>query len=97
MSAIITLSLLAILVLYLGLFKANKSLLPVSILGLMIAGGFICSQWDSAIVPLYDGMILFDHFSLAFSGLMILLTLMVLLLSKDYFDKASDHVAEYYA
>jgi NADH-quinone oxidoreductase subunit N len=33
MGAIITLSILALLVLYLGLFKANKSLLPVAVLG----------------------------------------------------------------
>src|SRR3546814_9800916 len=97
MSAIITLSLLAILVLYLGVFKAQKSILPVSILGLIVATGFTCYQWNDAVEPLYSGMVLFDNFSLSFSILMIVLSLMILLLSKHYFDEASDHIAEYYA
>src|SRR3546814_10240912 len=42
-------------------------------------------------------MVVFDNFSLSFSILMIVLSLMILLLSKHYFDEASDHIAEYYA
>lgn len=97
MSAIITLSLLAILVLYLGLFKANKALLPVSILGILLAVGFSVYQWNSELIPLFSGMVLFDNFSIAFSVLMLLLTAMILLLSRDYFKALSDQVAEYYS
>ncbi|HWK57672.1 MAG TPA: NADH-quinone oxidoreductase subunit N [Parapedobacter sp.] len=97
MSAIITLSLLAILVLYLGLFKAHKALLPVSLLGLVTAVVLYGVQWGTAAEPLYSGMVLFDHFAVAFSVVCVVLTALVLLLSKDYFDKSSPHVAEYYA
>ncbi|GGG80702.1 NADH-quinone oxidoreductase subunit N [Parapedobacter pyrenivorans] len=97
MSAIITLSLLAILVLYLGLFKARNALLPVSLLGLVTTLVMYAVQWGIDANPLYSGMVLFDHFAVAFSVLCVLLTALVLLLSKDYFDKASPHVAEYYA
>ena len=97
MGAIITLSLLAILILYLGLFKAKKTLLPVSILGLAVAAGFSIIQWNSSAVPLYNGMVLFDHFSLVFTLLMIGITVFILLLSKDYFDIVGEHIAEYYA
>lgn len=97
MGAIITLSLLAILVLYLGLFKAKRSLLPVSILGLAIAGGFSISQWSTSAVPLYNGMVLFDHFALVFSLLMIGITALILLLSRDYFDVVGEHTAEYFS
>ncbi|WP_353125356.1 NADH-quinone oxidoreductase subunit N [Parapedobacter pyrenivorans] len=97
MSAIITLSLLAILVLYLGLFKARNALLPVSLLGLVATLVMYAVQWGIDANPLYSGMVLFDHFAVAFSVLCVLLTALVLLLSKDYFDKASPHVAEYYA
>jgi len=97
MGAIITLSLLAILILYLGLFKAKKTLLPVSILGLAVAAGFSIIQWNSSAVPLYNGMVLFDHFSLVFTLLMIGITVLILLLSKDYFDIVGEHIAEYYA
>ena len=97
MSAIITLSLLAILVLYLGLFKAHKALLPVSLLGLVAAVVLYGVQWGTAAEPLYSGMVLFDHFAVAFSVVCVVLTGLVLLLSNDYFDKSSPHVAEYYA
>lgn len=97
MSAIITLSLLAILVLYLGLFKAHKALLPVSLLGLVAAVVLYGVQWGTAAEPLYSGMVLFDHFAVAFSVVCVVLTALVFLLSKDYFDKSSPHVAEYYA
>ena len=97
MSAVITLSLLAILVLYLGLFKVRGALLPVSLLGLAGAlVSYVC-QWEGPATPMYSGMVLFDHFAIAFSILCVLVTALVLLLSKDYFDERSAHVAEYYA
>ena len=97
MSAIITLSLLAIFVLYLGLFKAHKTLLPISLLGLAVTAVLYGVQWGITAEPLYSGMILFDHFAIVFSIICVVLTALVLLLSKDYFDKSSPHVAEYYA
>ncbi|SEL52165.1 NADH-quinone oxidoreductase subunit N [Parapedobacter koreensis] len=97
MSAIITLSLLAILVLYLGLFKAGRALLPISLLGLFATLVLYITQWGVDAEPLYSGMVLFDHYAIAFSVLCIFVTMLVMLLSKDYFDAASSHVAEYYA
>lgn len=96
MGAIITLSILALLVLYLGLFKANKSLLPVAVLGLLVVIGLLISDWKLDAVPLYNGMILFDHYAIAFSILCTVVTVLVFVLSKGYFTSSSDHVAEYY-
>lgn len=97
MGAIITLSIVAILVLYLGLFKAKKSLLPVSLAGLLGSGVLLLLDWNKVAEPLYSGMILFDRFALVFSVLCIVITVLVLLLSKDYFDRISANVAEYFA
>ena len=96
MGAIITLSLLGILVLYLGLYKAKNALLPVSILGLLLALGFEAYYWNVDAEPLYSGMVIFDHFSLSFSMLCIALTILILLLSKEYFKAISNNIAEYY-
>jgi len=96
MGAIITLSLLGILILYIGLFKAKNALLPVSILGLVLAMGFQLYDWNQQASPLYQGMVLFDHFSLSFSVLCTALTILILLLSKTYFKAISDNLAEYY-
>lgn len=97
MGAIITLSLLAILVLYLGLYNAKGALLPVTIGGLLLALGFEISLWNTDATPLYNGMVLFDHFALSFSSLCILITILIVLLSKEYFKAISDNVAEYYS
>ncbi|MCA5003982.1 NADH-quinone oxidoreductase subunit N [Sphingobacterium bovistauri] len=96
MGAIITLSLLGILVLYLGLYKAKSLLLPVTMLGLLLALGFEIAAWNTGEAPIYNGMVLFDNFALAFSIVCIFITGLVLLLSKEYFSSISKNVAEYY-
>lgn len=96
MGAIILLSLLGILVLYLGLYNAKSWLLPVSLLGLVVALGFEIAAWNTQATPLYHGMVLFDNFALAFSALCIVVTGLVLILSKEYFSAISKNVAEYY-
>lgn len=96
MNALITLSVLAILVLYLGLYKAKNALLPVTLLGL--AGSLVLTilEWNSGAAPIYSGMMLFDNFAVAFTSICIFSTMLILLISKDYFEHISEHVAEYY-
>ena len=99
MNTLILISVLPILLLYLGLYKAKKALLPVTIVGLLVALGLALAQWtahDTA-QPIYHGMMLFNNYSVAFSSITIISTILILLLSKDYFEKISSHVAEYYA
>ncbi|KAA8481659.1 NADH dehydrogenase subunit N [Arcticibacter tournemirensis] len=97
MNALITISLLAILILYLGLFKAKRALLPVTLLGL--TGAFVLTviEWNSYAQPIFNNMMQFDRFAVVFSGITILTTVLVLILSKDYFERISANVAEYYA
>ena len=96
MNTVIILSVLAICVLYLGLYKAKNALLPTTIVGLLLAMGFAIAEWNSNALPIYSGMMLFDNFAIAFSSLCIFSTILILLISKDYFEKISEHVAEYY-
>lgn len=98
MDVIITISLLAVLVLYLGLFKAAKALLPVSVIGLLVALGLTINHWDWAnnVRPIFSGMLLFNNYAVAFSAITILSTILIFLLSKDYFERISTNVAEYY-
>lgn len=97
MGAIITLSVLGILVLYLGLYKAKGALLPATLIGLLVAFGFELYDWNKDAAPLYHGMVVFDHFALSFSMLCIFVTALVLLISKEYFKAISEHTAEYYS
>jgi len=97
MNTLIIISVLPIVLLYLGLYKAQKALLPVTIIGLLAALGFAVSQWNNSAVPIYHGMMLFDNFSIAFSGVTIISTILIIFLSRGYFERISSHVAEYYA
>jgi NADH-quinone oxidoreductase subunit N len=96
MGSLISISVLAIVVLYLGLYRANKALLPVTVIGLLIAAGLAVAQWNTTAQPIYSGMMLFDHYAIAFSVITILSTVLIILLSKNYFERISQHVAEYY-
>ena len=97
MNTIIILSVLPILLLYLGLYKAKAALLPVTIIGLLAAVATSVMQWNKGAQPIFHGMMLFDNFSVAFSVIAIVSTILILLLSKEYFERISTHVAEYYA
>lgn len=96
MNALITLSVLAILVLYLGLFKAKNALLPVTLLGLVLSLAFSVMEWNSDAQPIYSGMMQFDNFAIAFASVCILSTILILLPSRGYFENISQNVAEYY-
>lgn len=96
MNSLIVISVLAIIILYLGLFKVKAGLLPISILGLLAALGLSIAEWNSDASPIFSGMMLFDNFAVGFSSLCIGTTILIFLLSKGYFEKISENVAEYY-
>ena len=96
MNALITVSLLAIVVLYLGLYKAGKLLLPVTIAGLLVALVLSVMEWNMDHSPIYSGMMLYDNFAIAFSSLAIIATILILLLSDGYFERINSPAAECY-
>ncbi len=97
MNTLILISVLPIVLLYLGLYKVNNALLPVTVIGLLAALGLAVAKWNNYPQPIYHGMMLFDNFAIAFTAITIISTILILLLSKDYFEQISNHVAEYYA
>jgi NADH-quinone oxidoreductase subunit N len=97
MTTLIIISVLPIVILYLGLYKVQKALLPVTVMGLLAALVAAVMQWGNNAVPIYHGMMLFNNFSVAFSVISIISTILILLLSKGYFERISSHIAEYYA
>lgn len=94
MNIIITISITAFIVLYAGLFKANKALLPLTVVGLLTALGFTFCAWNGNAV--HFGMMQTDNFALAFSGICIVGTILIFLLTQNYFHSKSDNIAEYY-
>ncbi len=94
MNIIITIAATALIVLYAGLFKAKKALLPLTVIGLLVALGFTICAWNTDITSF--GMMKMDNFALAFSAISILGTLFIFLLTQNYFAPTSDNVAEYF-
>lgn len=94
MNIIITIVVTALVVLYAGLFKAKKALLPLTLVGLVTALAFAVTSWNSNIV--YFGMMEMDNFALAFSSLIIIGSIFIFLLTQNYFSKHSENIAEYY-
>lgn len=94
MNIIITIAVTALVVLYAGLFKAKKALLPLTLLGLLVSLGFVVCSWNQPTV--HFGMMQIDNFALAFSGISIIGTFLIFLLTQRYFAENSPNVAEYF-
>jgi NADH-quinone oxidoreductase subunit N len=94
MNIIITITVTALVVLYAGLFKAKKALLPITLLGLLTSLGFAAAGWNAN--QSYYGMMQMDNFALAFSALTIVGTILIFLLTQNYFAAKSENVAEYF-
>ncbi|RYG17198.1 MAG: NADH-quinone oxidoreductase subunit N [Chitinophagaceae bacterium] len=94
MNIIITIAVTAFLVLYAGLFKAKKALLPLTLVGLLVALGFAALSWNNPTT--YFTMMRMDNFALAFSAITILGTFFIFLLTERYFAEGSHNVAEYF-
>lgn len=96
MSALILISVLGVLVLYLGLFGKKSLLAPVGILGLLGAIALFASGWHIDHV-LLGGMASFDAFSTRFNMGMAAVTVLIFLFGHDYYRRDKQHVAEQYA
>lgn len=94
MNIIITITVTALVVLYAGLFKAKKALLPITLIGLLTALAFVATSWNTS--QTFYGMMQMDNFALAFSGITILGTLFIFLLTQNYFAADSENTAEYF-
>jgi NADH-quinone oxidoreductase subunit N len=94
MNIIITIAVTALVVLYAGLFKAKKALLPITLVGLLTSLAFVVTSWDTN--RSYYGMMQMDNFALAFAGITIVATLFIFLLTQNYFAEHSENIAEYF-
>ncbi len=94
MTGIIIISLLAIVILFLGLYKLNKAIVPLSVTGLLAASATYLMNWNNPIYY-FNNMLFVDNYAICFSVLTIATTVLILLLSPGYFEKISSNVAEY--
>ncbi|HEY3389977.1 MAG TPA: proton-conducting transporter membrane subunit, partial [Prolixibacteraceae bacterium] len=96
MSALIVSTILAIILLYLGLTGNKKILAPAAITGLVITLYLSIKDWGHGSKYFHD-MILFDNFSIAFNISMIIITILIFLFGINYYKRMEFHVAEQYS
>ena len=96
MSALILISVLGVVLLYLGFGDNRKLLAPVGILGLLGALAMLLFNWQVE-SPLLTGMLRFDDYAMAFDQSLILLTVLLFLFGIDYYARLRENVAEQYA
>lgn len=96
MSALVLLSVLGVVLLYLGLFNGRGILAPVGILGLVAAFILFAGDWHLE-SPLFGGLVIFDTYARSFSLVMIVVTVLLFLFGMDYYAKVRENVAEHYA
>lgn len=84
MNTLIALAVLAVLTLFLGAFKKKFLLIPVVITGLLVSAGLIIGEWGS-FASHFGNMLITDNFTNAFSLIMIFSTVLVFLLSIQYY------------
>jgi NADH-quinone oxidoreductase subunit N len=100
MNALIYTSALGILCLLAEIFNLRKVILPIAIAGLLVILGLVVNDWnaDNSVreAALFN-MLRADGFSMAFSGLLIALTVLLLLLSSEFYKNEKAKISDYVA
>lgn len=96
MFAIITISVVAIIVLVLGALNQKKPLLPVIFTGLIAAFVINLQGWNKS-AHLFNEMYIADNFSIAFNGVLIFTTFLVFLFAPVYYKPVKRPLEDVYA
>ncbi len=96
MFAIITISIVAIIVLVLGALNQKKPLLPVIFTGLIAAFVINLQGWNKS-AHLFNEMYIADNFSIAFNGVLIFTTFLVFLFAPVYYKPVKRPLEDVYA
>ena len=96
MTSIILLSLFGIVNLFVGFANSKKILLPLALLFLAVVFGANLFSWNDT-QSYFSNMLTIDNYSVAFTGIMVLTTLLMLPFSQRYVDDRDENLAEFYS
>src|SRR5579863_3089191 len=77
------------------LLNLRRFVLPIGIVGLLAIFGLNLNEWGAGEHSYYHGMLLINNFSVAFSGLLILLGLFILILSGNFYKNEAGKISDY--
>jgi NADH-quinone oxidoreductase subunit N len=96
MITLVILAITALVTLFLGVFGVKKLLVPTTIGGLIVAFATNYLDWGTN-AEFFNKMITLDNYSVAFSGLLIILTFFVVWLSSYHLKKSGFFTPDIYA
>jgi len=95
MNTLLAITGIGVLAMLSEIFRFRKAIFPAAIAGLLLALGFAVADWDTNI-RYYSDMMYFDNYAIAFSGIMIITTLLWFILSAGYL-KDPEHESDFTA
>ncbi|MEI6898427.1 MAG: NADH-quinone oxidoreductase subunit N [Bacteroidota bacterium] len=84
MATIISLSILGIVILFLGIIKKQSWLLPVIFSGLIISLVLTITMWNTS-QHYFNEMMIFDNYAVAFNAVMIFTTFLIFMFAGQYY------------
>ncbi len=96
MYAIITISIVAIIVLFFGAFGKKKMILPVIFVGLPLAFIVNLMGWNQSI-HYFNEMYIDDNFTIAFNGLLLFIALLIFVFAPVYYKSVKRPLEDIYA
>jgi len=96
MYAIITISIVALIILFFGSIQKKKPLLPVIFIGLALAFVLNLLGWNKS-VHYYNEMYIADNFSIAFNAVLIFTTMLVFFFAPVYYKPVKRPLEDVYA
>ncbi|MCK9412465.1 MAG: NADH-quinone oxidoreductase subunit N [Prolixibacteraceae bacterium] len=96
MQAIVALTILAVLVMFFGVRKMKKVLLPLLFVGLIITMILNISHWNTS-VHYFNEMFIADNFSIAFSAILILIGILIFMFANIYYKGVERPLEDVYA
>ena len=96
MHAIITISIIALIVLFFGVLEKKNVLLPIIYVGLILAFALNLMGWNQS-VHFYNEMYIADNFSIAFNAVLIFTTFLVFVFAPVYYKPVNRPLEDIYA
>lgn len=90
-------SALGLLCMVAEMFNLRKLVWPLCIVGLAAIFGLNILSWGNTAPPVFNNMVVIDNFSVAFSGLLILLAFFVVILSGSFYKNEETKISDYLA
>jgi len=94
MSTLIALASLAVLILVLEIFNLRKTIVPLTLVGLLVALGLNICDFNS-VDSFYNNMIVVNKSTVLFNSLFIVLTFFIVALGQSFYKEQYDKISDY--